>query len=185
MLTAEHIKRVPAALTAAEAGDWAACSAAMVTKSITLEGLRISGKQTILGLLALQRDPDAIRLSLEATPSGRGLLDLLPGPGVNWVDPLTLAVLEKNKGDGRLSQADVDALKSLSARVVSPAHQAGVLDADCTAEKCSEAWALGLKKAALDIVTDTAAEAAREEYRKADSTPQTIVAAAVAVLGGE
>lgn len=41
-----------------------------------------------------------------------------------------------------------------------------------------------LKQVALDLVQNTAAEAAREECRKADSTPESIVAAAVAVLGG-
>lgn len=38
------------------------------------------------------------------------------------------------------------------------------------------------KLAALELVTNTAPEAAREEYRKTDSTPETIVAAAIAVL---
>lgn len=38
------------------------------------------------------------------------------------------------------------------------------------------------KVAALELVTNTAAEAAREEYRKAESTPESIIAAAVAVL---
>lgn len=42
---------------------------------------------------------------------------------------------------------------------------------------------LAAKQSALDLAQNTAAEAAREEYRKVDSTPQTIVAAAVAVLG--
>lgn len=44
------------------------------------------------------------------------------------------------------------------------------------------AESIALKTTALELVTTTAAEAAREEYRKADSTPETIVAAAVAVL---
>lgn len=48
----------------------------------------------------------------------------------------------------------------------------------------SEAESIAVKNTALDLVQNTAAEAAREEYRKADSTPQTIIAAAVAVLGG-
>lgn len=44
------------------------------------------------------------------------------------------------------------------------------------------AESLTAKQAALDLVQNTAAEAAREEYRKADSTPESIIAAAVAVL---
>jgi hypothetical protein len=54
---------------------------------------------------------------------------------------------------------------------------------DATAEECEVAWVLDLKSLALAAVTDTAAEAAREEYRKAESTPASIIAAAVAVLG--
>lgn len=46
------------------------------------------------------------------------------------------------------------------------------------------AESIAVKNAALELVVNTAAEAAREEYRKSDSTPQTIIAAAVAVLGG-
>ena len=38
------------------------------------------------------------------------------------------------------------------------------------------------KLAALELVVNTAAEAAREEYRKSDSTPESIVDAAVSVL---
>lgn len=41
-----------------------------------------------------------------------------------------------------------------------------------------------VKLAALELVVTTAAEAAREEYRKAESTPESIIAAAVAVLEG-
>jgi hypothetical protein len=64
----------------------------------------------------------------------------------------------------------------------------GWLFADLTAEQFAAqrtaATALAAKEAALDLVQNTACEAARDEYRKADSTPESIVAAAVAVLGG-
>lgn len=40
------------------------------------------------------------------------------------------------------------------------------------------------KVIALELVTNAAAEAAREEYRKDDSTPESIIAAAAAVLEG-
>lgn len=42
-----------------------------------------------------------------------------------------------------------------------------------------------IKSAALELVTNTAAEAARSEYRKSDSTPESIVAAAASVLGAQ
>ncbi len=41
---------------------------------------------------------------------------------------------------------------------------------------------LETKQAALDLVQNTAAEAAREEFRKSNSTSESIIAAAVAVL---
>ena len=53
-----------------------------------------------------------------------------------------------------------------------------------TAEECEAAWLLDLKGIALDRVRNIASEAAAEEYRKAESTPASIIAAAVAVLGG-
>jgi hypothetical protein len=48
----------------------------------------------------------------------------------------------------------------------------------------SAAEAAAAKDDALALVVNAAAEAAREEYRKAQSTPETIIAAAVATLGG-
>lgn len=57
------------------------------------------------------------------------------------------------------------------------------LTVDQFAEQRTAAESLAIKTAALELVTNTAAAAAREEYRKAESTPETIVAAAVAVLG--
>ena len=54
--------------------------------------------------------------------------------------------------------------------------------ATLTAEEFASQRTQSVKSAALNVVTTTAAEAAREEYRKSDSTPESIVAAAVAVL---
>jgi hypothetical protein len=137
-------------LSDAQAGNWSAVAATLNAQTITLEGLRISGKQTILGLLSLGRDPDAIRLVLEATPSGRGLLDLLPGVGVNWVDPLTLAVLARNTGAGNLSTEDVNALKSLSFRRVSLAQQSGL--ETVSGDDCQSAWTADLARQALETI---------------------------------
>ena len=53
-----------------------------------------------------------------------------------------------------------------------------------TTEQCQAAWQLQLKEQALALVRETASEAAAEECRKSESTPKTIIAAAVAVLGG-
>jgi len=83
-------------------------------------------------------------------------------------------------GPGMPSAADFAAVAALGG---------GWLFADLTAERFAAqrtaATALAAKEAALDLVQNTAAEAARTEYRKSDSTPQSIVAAAVAVLEAE
>lgn len=82
-------------------------------------------------------------------------------------------------GDEMPSSADFAAVASLGG---------GWMFAELTAEQFTaqrtSAELNALKSAALDTVQNTAAEAAREEYRKAESTPQTIIAAAVAVIGG-
>jgi hypothetical protein len=83
-------------------------------------------------------------------------------------------------------QAMIEAIGAgLPAEAVAAVKALGVRSVpvvDTTADQCLEAWTASLKSAALERVTNTACEAAREEYRKADSTPESIIAAAVAVL---
>lgn len=50
------------------------------------------------------------------------------------------------------------------------------------AEQRTTSQTVAAKQAALELVTNAASEAAREEFRKSQSTPQSIIAAAVAVL---
>lgn len=80
-------------------------------------------------------------------------------------------------GQGMPSSADFAAVAALGG---------GWLFADLTTEQFAAqrtaAESIAGKLAALGLVTNTASEAAREEYRKADSTPETIIAAAIAVL---
>jgi hypothetical protein len=60
----------------------------------------------------------------------------------------------------------------------------GWLFADLTVEQFAAQRESAAKQTALDLVANTATEAAREELRKEDSTPASIVAAAMAVLEG-
>jgi hypothetical protein len=80
-------------------------------------------------------------------------------------------------GQGMPSAADFAAVAALGG---------GWLFADLTAEEFAAqrtaAESIAGKIAALELVVNTANEAARTEYRKSDSTPESIVAAAVAVL---
>ena len=56
------------------------------------------------------------------------------------------------------------------------------LTAEQFAAQRTAATAIASKTDALDLVTNEACSAARTEYRKADSTPESIIAAAMAVL---
>lgn len=56
--------------------------------------------------------------------------------------------------------------------------------ATLTAQQFADQRTLAAKQAALDLVRNTASEAAAEECRKAESTPESIIAAARAVLEG-
>ena len=82
-------------------------------------------------------------------------------------------------GEGMPSVEDFAAVAALGG---------GWLFADLTVEQFTAqrtaAESIAGKVAALELVTNTAAEAAREEYRKAESTAESIVAAALAVLEG-
>ena len=114
--------------------NWESVAAAMRAITETTSNIHVSGKATIVGLAMQGIDSDSIRTVLESSPSGRGVLGLLDsGQLVDWVDPVTVAVLEKNTGDGMLSTEDVEALKSLSVSITN-------LFESETAESCQRAW---------------------------------------------
>ena len=114
--------------------NWESVAAAMRAITETTSNIHVSGKATIVGLATKGIDSDSIRTVLESSPSGRGVLGLLDsGQLVDWVDPVTVAVLEKNTGDGMLSTEDVEALKSLSVSITN-------LFESETAESCQRAW---------------------------------------------
>jgi hypothetical protein len=114
--------------------NWESVAAAMRAITETTSNIHVSGKATIVGLDMQGIDSDSIRTVLESSPSGRGVLGLLDsGQLVDWVDPVTVAALAKNTGDGMLSTEDVEALKSLSVSVTNPFESE-------TAESCQRAW---------------------------------------------
>lgn len=148
------------AASQAAAGDWNAVAAAVNAQNFAAPGNRISGKATIVGLSVAGIDPDRIRTVFESTPSGRGLLGLLDaGTTVDWIDPVTVATLAKNTGAGKLSDADVTALKSLSRRFV-----------PVTSADCQTAW---LRKLIDDRVTNAAA-LMRERSSVTDTAEQLV-----------
>ena len=114
--------------------NWESVAAAMRAITETTSNIHVSGKATIVGLAMKGIDSDSIRTVLESSPSGRGVLGLLDsGQLVDWVDPVTVAVLVKNTGDGMLSTEDVEALKSLSVSITNPFESE-------TAESCQRVW---------------------------------------------
>ena len=114
--------------------NWESVATAIRAITETTSNIHVSGKATIVGLDMQGIDSDSIRTVLESSPSGRGVLGLLDsGQLVDWVDPVTVAALAKNTGDGMLSTEDVEALKSLSVSVTNPFESE-------TAESCQRAW---------------------------------------------
>ena len=114
--------------------NWESVAAAMRAITETTSNIHVSGKATIVGLDMQGIDSDSIRTVLESSPSGRGVLGLLDsGQLVDWVDPVTVAALAKNTGDGMLSTEDVEALKSLSVSITNPFESE-------TAESCQLAY---------------------------------------------
>jgi hypothetical protein len=131
--------------------NWESVAAAMRAITETTSNIHVSGKATIVGLDMQGIDSDSIRSVLESSPSGRGVLGLLDsGQLVDWVDPVTVAVLGKNTGDGMLSTEDVEALKSLSVSVTNPFESE-------TAESCQRAW---LVRGTLNEIEAAQSEAA-------------------------
>ena len=131
--------------------NWESVATAIRAITETTSNIRISGKATIVGLATKGIDSDSIRTVLESSPSGRGVLGLLDsGQLVDWVDPVTVAALAKNTGDGMLSTEDVEALKSLSVSVTNPFESE-------TAESCQRAW---LVRGTLNEIEASQSEAA-------------------------
>lgn len=162
------------ALSEAQAGKWSAVATTLNGLTRQVHVGRVGGKASLAALVGAGIDPNTVIAQMRSVPMASELLNTLNASGVDWSDDLTAFVMGRLVESGKITQRTADVMRSLSVRDESLVST--------TAEQCQAAWLLSLKEAALERVTNTAAEAAREEYRKAESTPQTIIATAVAVL---
>jgi hypothetical protein len=124
----------------AAAGDFAGVSAMLTTRNIQLPGIVRSSKETLVGLMQLGVDTDAILAAFDKTQSGKSIVAYLYQNGINWTDPLTVGMVAKNTGTNGITQDQADELYSLSVNLTSLAEQDGLTNEQCTPELCSAAW---------------------------------------------
>lgn len=165
------------ALADAEGGNWPAVAATLnaLTTEVTDTthwsfGLMMSQGQLPADLV--KGIAEAVKIAAAVNPLMESAFIAFSTTGLQLHTDERQAMIEAI-GAGLPSEA-VAAVKALGRRTV--------VVVATNAQSCQDAWNLALKQAALDLVGNTAAEAAREEYRKSDSTPESIIAAAVAVL---
>lgn len=167
------------ALAAAQAGDWAAVAATLNAQTVEVRNDKswtMADLITLLGAESAAVIGGTIQAAGATNPIFAGA----------WL-ALNITGLQLHTDERQAMIAGLADAAGWPAELKAAALAAGLTYtslADATAEDCEAAWALDLKGVALATVTDTAAEAAREEYRKAESTPASIIAAAVAVLEG-
>lgn len=163
------------ALDDAQAGKWGSVAAILNALTTTVRPGKVGGKASLTALVQNGIDPNEVIAAMRSVPMASELLNTLTADGVDWADDMTAYVMSGLVAAGKIKQQTADVMRSLSER-----EESVIVT---TAESCELAWIALQKSQALERVTNAAAEAAREEYRKSDSTPESIVAAAVALLG--
>jgi hypothetical protein len=167
------------ALADAQAGNWSDVAAILNAPTVEVRNPKSWTMADLIGLVGVQ--PAAL---VGGTIQAAGVSN--PIFAGAWI-ALNVTGLQLHT-DERQSMIDgLAAAGSWPAELTAAVKAAGLTYtslSDATAAQCEAAWVLSLKEASLSLVTNTAAEAARAEFRKSDSTPASIIAAAVAVLGG-
>ena len=167
------------ALAAAQAGDWTAVAATLNAQTVEVRNPKswtMADLITLLGAESAAVIGGTIQAAGVTNPIFAGA----------WL-ALNITGLQLHTDERQAMITGLADAAGWPAGLKAAALAAGLTYAslsDATAAECQSAWTLDLKGIALATVTDAAAEAAREEYRKAESTPATIIAAAVAVLEG-
>ena len=167
------------ALTAAQAGDWSAVAATLNAQTVEVRNDKswtMADLITLLGAESAAVIGGTIQAAGASNPIFAGA----------WL-ALNITGLQLHTDERQQMITGLADAAGWPEGLKAAALAAGLTYtslADATAEDCEAAWALDLKGIALDRVRNRASEAAAEEYRKAESTPATILASAVAVLGG-
>ena len=117
--------------TLATAQDWAAIVASWPEQR--LPDVRVSGRQTAVGLMEAGHNWLEITTAFDATVPGRDLKAIMQSQdGINWADPLTVQTLGILKTD-LLNQEVIDSLVRLS-RKVAPTPTADEVEAAIATE---------------------------------------------------
>jgi hypothetical protein len=167
------------ALAVAQAGDWTAVAATLNAQTVEVRNPKswtMADLITLLGAESAAVIGGTIQAAGATNPIFAGA----------WL-ALNITGLQLHTDERQAMISGLADAAGWPAELKAAALAAGLTYtalSDATAAECEAAWLLDIKGIALATVTDTAAEAAREEYRKAESTPATILASAVAVLGG-
>lgn len=167
------------ALTAAQAGDWSAVAATLNAQTVEVRNPKSWTMADLITLL----DAESAAVVGGTIQAAGATNPILAGA---WL-ALNITGLQLHTDERQVMIAGLADAAGWPAGLKATVLAAGLTYtalSDATAAECEAAWALDLKGIALATVTDAAAEAAREEYRSDDATPASIIAAAVAVLGG-
>lgn len=168
-------------LADAQAGNWAAVAATLNAQTVAVRNPKSWTMADLIGLVGAEGAAlvgGTIQAAGASNPIFAGAWIALNVTGLQLHSDERQAMITGLAAAGSWPSGLTTAVKSAGMTYTSLAGST------VTAAECQSAWALDIKSIALATVTDTAAEAAREEYRTANSTPQSIVAAAVAVLEG-
>jgi hypothetical protein len=115
MNISEIIAASPELTALAEAEDWAGIVAAWPQQR--LPNVRVSGRQTAVGLMEAGLDWFAITAAFDATVVGRDLKTIMQSDGgIDWADPLTQQTLQALRNDVITDQV-IAILTSLSESV--------------------------------------------------------------------
>jgi hypothetical protein len=169
------------ALTAAQAGDWAAVAATLNAQTVEVRNPKswtMADLITLLGAESAAVVGGTIQAAGVTNPIFAGAWLALNITG------LQLHTDERQAMISGLADAAGWPAGLKAAALAAGLTYTSLAGEAVTAAECQSAWTLDLKGIALDRVRNIASEAAAEEYRKAESTPASIIAAAVAVLGG-
>lgn len=166
------------AIAEAEAGQWDAVAAALNYKSVAVR----NPKQWTLGEIEQSLGTDAARIIAGAIKAAAAVDPLMESAfvavctsGIQLHTDERQALVAFIGQQAGLPAEQIAAMQALGVVRKSPADVAGL--GTVTADQCRDAVALQQKKQSLDAV-QAALEMAATEFRKAESTPQSILQAA-------
>jgi hypothetical protein len=173
------------ALDDAKAGKWDSVAEILNAPTVEVRDTTLRTTGWLMQSLTAVIDPatgmteaDLVLGTLQrsTTPRVRAAYDRMSSIGLDLSDPQAQELIPTL---GAAANWPADLIAKIATAGVRMVPIAGDI---VTANQCEAAWIASLKSAALERVINAACEAAREEYRDAESTPESIVAAAVAVL---